>query len=165
MDIWRGMTDSTGSSRSHQGSHRNRIRCAFSDHESSLRASHLLWTKHGEQCRKEYEKNPVARRKNGARSAVGCVQYRSQHRGGNRPINLLDSIGKFPGEDSAFTLIAAWRARAISLSCSNLGLLPRISGNQNCPTAPFMCPIFPCAGAGAFTHCDGSRPTPHTMYA
>jgi hypothetical protein len=96
MDIWRGMTDSTGSSRSHQGSHRNRIRCAFSDHESSLRASHLLSTKHGGQCRKEYEKNPVARRKNGARSAVGCVQYRSQHRGGNRPINLLDSIGKFP---------------------------------------------------------------------
>lgn len=28
-----------------------------------------------------------------------------------------------------------------------------------------MCPIFPCSGAGAFTHCDGSRPTPHTIYA
>lgn len=28
-----------------------------------------------------------------------------------------------------------------------------------------MCPIFPCAGAGALTHCEGSRPTPHTIYA
>jgi hypothetical protein len=53
----------------------------------------------------------------------------------------------------------------MSLSCSSLGLLPRISGSQNVPTAPFMCPIFPCAGAGAFTHCEGSLPTPHTMYA
>lgn len=53
----------------------------------------------------------------------------------------------------------------MSLSCSNRGLLPRISGSQNVPTAPFMCPILPCDGAGAFTHCDGSRPTPHTMYA
>jgi hypothetical protein len=53
----------------------------------------------------------------------------------------------------------------MSLSCSSLGLLPRISGSQKVPTAPFMCPILPCAGAGAFTHCDGSRPTPHTMYA
>ena len=28
-----------------------------------------------------------------------------------------------------------------------------------------MCPIFPCVGAGALTHCDGSLPTPHTIYA
>lgn len=34
-------------------------------------------------------------------------------------------------ELSALTLIAAYKALAISLSCSNLGLLPRISGNQN----------------------------------
>ena len=51
------------------------------------------------------------------------------------------------------------------MSCSSLGLLPRISGSQNWPTAPFMWPILPWLGAGAFTHWDGSRPTPHTMYA
>lgn len=51
----------------------------------------------------------------------------------------------------------------MSLSCSNLGLLPRISGSQKVPTAPFMCPIFPWLGAGALTHCDGSLPTPHTI--
>jgi hypothetical protein len=28
-----------------------------------------------------------------------------------------------------------------------------------------MCPILPWLGAGALTHCDGSLPTPHTMYA
>jgi len=28
-----------------------------------------------------------------------------------------------------------------------------------------MCPILPWAGDGALTHCDGSLPTPHTMYA
>lgn len=50
------------------------------------------------------------------------------------------------------TLMAACRERAMSLSCSNLGLLPSISGSQNCPTAPFMCPILPWAGAGALTH-------------
>ena len=36
------------------------------------------------------------------------------------------------------TLIAECSALAISLSCSNLGLLPRISGSQNWPTAPFI---------------------------
>lgn len=66
---------------------------------------------------------------------------------------------------SVLTLMAEWSERAISLSCSNLGLLPRISGSQNWGTAPFMCPIFPWAGAGALTHCEGSRPTPHTIYA
>ena len=25
--------------------------------------------------------------------------------------------------------------------------------------------ILPCGGGGAFTHCEGSRPTPHTIYA
>lgn len=65
--------------------------------------------------------------------------------------------------DIRLTLIAACRARAISLSCSRRGLLPRISGSQNWPTAPFICPILPWAGAGALTHCDGSRPTPQTM--
>lgn len=61
--------------------------------------------------------------------------------------------------------MAACRDFAISLSCSSLGLLPRISGSQNWPTAPFIWPILPCDGGGAFTHCEGSRPTPQTMYA
>lgn len=61
------------------------------------------------------------------------------------------------------TLMAACRARAISLSCSRRGLLPRISGSQNWGTAPFMCWILPCGGGGAFTHWEGSRPTPQTM--
>lgn len=39
--------------------------------------------------------------------------------------------------------MAACNALAISLSCSSLGLLPKISGSQNWLTAPFMCPIFP----------------------
>lgn len=63
------------------------------------------------------------------------------------------------------TLIALCRALAISLSLSSRGLLPKISGSQNWPTAPFMCWIFPNDGGGALTHCDGSLPTPHTMYA
>lgn len=41
------------------------------------------------------------------------------------------------------TLMAACRALAISLSCSKRGLLPRISGSQNWPTAPFMWVILP----------------------
>lgn len=68
-------------------------------------------------------------------------------------------------EQYQLTLMAACRALAISLSCSNLGLLPSISGSQNCPTAPFIWPIFPWDGGGALTHCDGSRPTPQTIYA
>lgn len=70
-----------------------------------------------------------------------------------------------PLRKSKPTRIAAWRDLAISLSCSSLGLLPKISGSQKVPTAPFMWPILPWLGAGALTHCDGSLPTPHTMYA
>jgi hypothetical protein len=84
------MTGSTGSNKSHQENRRNQTRFVVSDHESSLRASHLLSTKRGELCRREYEKNLVARRKNGARSAVGCVQCRSQHHGGNRPVFFVN---------------------------------------------------------------------------
>jgi hypothetical protein len=62
-----------------------------------------------------------------------------------------------------FTFMAACKALAISLSCSSLGLLPRISGSQNWPTAPFMWPILPWGRAGALTHWEGSRPTPQTM--
>ena len=63
------------------------------------------------------------------------------------------------------TLIAACNDLAISTSWSSLGLLPRISGSQYWPMAPFMWAILPCDAAGALTHCDGSRPTPQTMYA
>jgi len=61
------------------------------------------------------------------------------------------------------TLIAACNDLAISLSWSSLGLLPRISGSQYWPMAPFMWAILPCDGTGALTHCDGSRPTPQTI--
>lgn len=57
-----------------------------------------------------------------------------------------------PSNNIKRTLIEACRARAISLSCSRRGLLPRISGSQNCPTAPFMWVILPWAGVGALTH-------------
>src|SRR4051794_20036017 len=61
------------------------------------------------------------------------------------------------------TLMAECSALAISLSSSSRGLLPKISGSQNCPTAPFIWVILPCVGGGALTHWDGSLPTPHTM--
>lgn len=98
----------------------------------------------------------------GERSEVGSRPCKSRHRAGNTPIDIsrCSLLWKII---LAHTLIAECNDLAISLSCSNLGLLPRISGSQNCPTAPFMCPILPCAGAGALTHCDGSLPTPHTM--
>ena len=95
MGIWREKTGSKGSSRSHRENHKNLTRFVVSNHESSLLAFHLPLTTREEQCRREYEKNPVARRKNGARSAVGCVQYKSQHRGGNRPIQMLMTTPKF----------------------------------------------------------------------
>lgn len=98
----------------------------------------------------------------GGRSAVGCGQCRFRHRGGSRPVHVSHG-GDDNGIMGGLTLMAACKARAISLSCSSLGLLPRISGSQNWPTAPFMWPIFPWAGAGALTHCEGSRPTPQTM--
>jgi hypothetical protein len=103
MDIWRGMTDSMGSSRSHQQNRKSRTPFVFSDPEWSQHASRLLSTTRGERCRKEYEKNLVARRKNGAHSAVGCVQYRSQHRGGNRPENSLMTIEKLKGSLSTYS--------------------------------------------------------------
>lgn len=78
---------------------------------------------------------------------------------------MIRTCSAWKEKEVIHTRIAAWSDLAISLSCSNLGLLPKISGSQKVPTAPFMCPILPWAGAGAFTHCDGSRPTPHTMYA
>ena len=151
------------SSMSHLGSRRSRIRFSFSDRELSLRAFHPLLTKLAAQYRRECVKNLVEEQRSGARSEAGSVQYKFQHRVGNKPTSRLAVCSHTFPLMIELTLMAAWSALAISLSCSNLGLLPRISGNQNCPTAPFMCPIFPCAGAGALTHCDGSRPTPHTM--
>lgn len=51
--------------------------------------------------------------------------------------------GSNPTTSCQLTLIAACKDLAISLSCSSLGLEPRISGSQNWPTAPFMWPILP----------------------
>jgi hypothetical protein len=146
------------------GCRRSPARSAFVGHGSSLHASHPRGTRLEEQCRKECGTSLAVVRKSGAHNAAGFCQCKSRHHGGNKPSSMVsDATERY--ELGLLTRIAAWRDRAMSLSCSSLGLLPRISGSQNVPTAPFMCPIFPCAGAGAFTHCEGSRPTPHTMYA
>ena len=130
--------------------------------ELSLLAFRPLWTILAMRCRKGYVMSLVGVRRNGVRSGVGFGQCKFRHREGSMPghISLQDRIAKLALQ---LTLIAEYNALAISLSCSKRGLLPNISGSQNWPTAPFMCPIFPWAGGGAFTHCDGSRPTPHTM--
>ena len=66
---------------------------------------------------------------NGERSEAGFCQYKFQHREESMP-RCVSFIGgrRMP---EAPTLIAAYKARAMSLLCSNLGLLPRISGSQN----------------------------------
>jgi hypothetical protein len=156
------MISSMGSSMSHPPNRRNPTLFAFSNRESFRRASHLLLTKLGEQYHTGYGRSLVGGQKSGAHSVVGCAQCKFLHREESMPVlELAFVFGRMLRRK--LTLIAACRALAISLSCSNLGLLPSISGNQNCPTAPFICPILPCAGAGALTHCDGSRPTPHTI--
>ena len=96
-----------GSNRSHQASRRSLIQCVFSDHEWSRRVSRPLLTKLGEQCRKEYEKNPVGGRRNGARSAVDYVQCRSQHREGNMPVEELVFVDQKISLLPELTLIAA----------------------------------------------------------
>ena len=106
----------------------------------------------------------VAEQMNDAHSVAGSCRYKSQRREGSRPV-IEVSMDQKKKDCYARTLMAACNDLAISLSCSNLGLLPKISGSQKVPTAPFMCAILPCAGAGALTHCEGSRPTPQTMYA
>lgn len=82
------MTGSTGSSMSHLESRRSPIRFSFGGLEWSRPASHLLSTRREERYRKACEKNPVEARKNGAHSAVDCVQCRSLHHGGNKPADL-----------------------------------------------------------------------------
>lgn len=84
--------------------------------------------------------------------------------GHGQPILAMQFVGATKAKtDILRTLMAACSDLAISLSWSIRGLLPRISGSQNCPTAPFICWTLPCAGCGARTHCDGSLPTPQTM--
>jgi hypothetical protein len=146
------------------GCRRSRARCAFAGRELFRHASRLRETRLAMRYRKACATSLAAIRKSDVHSAADSCRCRSRRREGNMPGSVVRKIA----EHQVFlplTRIAAWRDLAMSLSCSSLGLLPRISGSQNVPTAPFMCPIFPCAGAGAFTHCEGSRPTPHTMYA
>jgi hypothetical protein len=86
--------------------------------------------------------NLVAKRMSDVRSVVGSCQYRFRRREGNMPVVVISSfvtMALLVGH----TRIAACRDLAISLSCSSRGLLPKISGSQKVPTAPFMCPIFP----------------------
>ena len=119
-------------------------------HEWSRHVSHLLETRPAKRSHKEYAVNLVAGQMNGARSVAGYVQCRFRHRAGSRPVKWLvfwNSSGR-----RILTLIALCRALAISLSLSSRGLLPKISGSQNWPTAPFMCCIFPKDGGGALTH-------------
>jgi hypothetical protein len=66
----------------------------------------------------------------GVRSVVDYDRYRSQHHEGSRPKKGYQ-YSMSPKVCYLLTLIAACKALAISLSCSSLGLLPRISGNQN----------------------------------
>ena len=57
---------------------------------------------------------------------MGVFETKSQHK-------------ERSGVSGVRTLIAACSDLAISLSWSIRGLLPNISGNPNCPTAPFIC--------------------------
>lgn len=144
VGTWRGRTSSMESSMSHQCCHRNRALSSSSGHEWSRLASRPLVTTPSSRCRRECVKSPAGGQRRGGRSEAGCDQCRSRHRGENRPNSgqrVVNQLGE--GAEGKPTLMAAWRERAMSLSCSNLGLLPRISGSQNCPTAPFMCPILP----------------------
>ena len=149
---------------SHLGYRRSLARYVSVDLESSRLSSHRPVTKHASKYRTECVMNPAGGQKRDEHSEAGCDQCRFRHHGESKPgsKSILRAIS-IPEITNRHTRIAECRALAISLSCSSRGLLPRISGSQNWPTAPFMCPILPWAGAGAFTHCDGSRPTPHTM--
>jgi hypothetical protein len=81
-----------GSNMSHLENRRNRTQFSFSSREWSLRASHLLLTKLGEQYRKGCGKNLAGGRTSGAHSEAGCVQCKFQRRGGNKPMIILGSI-------------------------------------------------------------------------
>lgn len=92
-------------------------------------------------------------------SAAGYDLCRFRHREESKP----GAVSRVELEQFVMlTLIAPCRDRATSLSDSRRGLLPKISGSQNWPTAPLMCWILPWVGEAALTHCDGSRPTPQT---
>jgi hypothetical protein len=146
-DIWRGMTSNKGSSMSHRRCHKSLAPSASSAPESSRLSSHRLATRPSGRFRRGCGRNPAVGQRHGGHSEAGCGRCRSRHRVESKP-NLGQSnhhhywsVIKYIREKR--TLMAACRERAMSLSCSNLGLLPNISGSQNCPTAPFMWPIFP----------------------
>jgi len=159
MDILRGNSSSMGSSTSHLP-HLCSLVLSFSLGPGwSLRASRLLLTRLVEQYRIECGRNLVEAQMNGEHNVADCGLCRFRHRGESKPMPVSQVLLE---HCSMLTLIAPCSDRATSLSDSRRGLLPKISGSQNCPTAPLMCWIFPCVGEAALTHCDGSRPTPQT---
>jgi hypothetical protein len=147
-----GSSSSMESSRSHPECRRNRLLCACAGRELSRRVSHRHATILVAQCRIAYARSPVGVRKRGGHSVVDWTPCISRRREESMPKLSQQNCPDLGLTSGIRTLIAACSDLAISLSCSNLGLLPSISGSQNWPTAPFMCPIFPWLGAGARTH-------------
>lgn len=148
MDTWTGNSKHKESNRSHQEYRSSLVHSSSGGHELSPHASHPPWTKLEARFRKAFGMNPVAKQMYGVHSVVAYVPYKSPHREGSKPSTRMS--GKifrinflFQVPPIKLTRIAAWRARAISLSCSNRGLLPRISGSQNWLTAPLIWVIFP----------------------
>lgn len=82
------------------------------------------------QCHTGYEMSLAVVRKNGVRSVVGYDLCKSQHRGESMPVRVSDCQSN-DLMTVCHTLIAEYKALAISLSCSSRGLLPKISGSQN----------------------------------
>jgi hypothetical protein len=109
-------------------SRKSRLRFVFEDLESSRHASRPLETRLEEQCHREYVKSLVEGQRSGVRSGVGIVRCKFRHHEESRPAHISKQV-----EDPTviLTLMAECKDRAISLSCSSLGLLPKISGNQN----------------------------------
>lgn len=140
-----------GSSRSPQGCRRNLAPSSCVIRGWSPRVSRLLGTTHEAQYRIVCEKNLVARQMRGVRSAAESFQCRFRHHEESMPFEVCQLYSSCFIEGylilkkgyPVLTRMAECSALAISLSCSNLGLLPRISGSQNWPTAPFMCWILP----------------------
>lgn len=103
---------------------------AFEDREWSPRVSRPPVTTREVQYRIVYARSLVEVRRNGEHSVVGCCRCKSRHHVGNMP-KTCQKRSNLHIKCVFHTLIAACRDRAISLSCSSLGLLPRISGSQN----------------------------------
>ena len=128
-DILKGNLDSMGSSMSRPENHRNRIQYASAGHGLCRHVSHLLLTIPSAQCHTACVMSLAEARRYGERSEAVSCRYKSQHRVESMPRRV--SVNLDQRTPNAPTLIAAYKARAMSLLCSNLGLLPRISGNQN----------------------------------